>query len=76
MHRKPHRIIWLTDQTLPLALSIHSGPGTYALLLGSGVSRAAGIPTGWDITGEIWGCGTKGPLTYSIGGWGQVDTAY
>lgn len=38
------------DQTLPLAFSLHSGPGTYALLLGSGISRAAGIPTGWDVT--------------------------
>lgn len=27
--------------------------GVYALLLGSGVSRAAGIPTGWEITMEL-----------------------
>ena len=32
-----------------LASSIQSGPGTYALLLGSGVSRSAGIPTGRDV---------------------------
>lgn len=43
------------DQTLPLALSLHSGPGTYALLLGSGISRAAGIPTGWDVTTDLIG---------------------
>jgi hypothetical protein len=43
------------DQTLPLAFSLHSGPGTYALLLGSGISRAAGIPTGWDITKDLIG---------------------
>jgi hypothetical protein len=33
------------DPTLPLAFSVHSGPGVYAVLVGSGVSRAAGIPT-------------------------------
>ncbi|MYA25247.1 MAG: hypothetical protein F4091_07400 [Acidimicrobiales bacterium] len=38
------------DPLLSLASSIHAGPGVYALLLGSGVSRAAGIPTGWEIT--------------------------
>ncbi len=34
------------DPASSLALSITTSPGTYALLLGSGVSRAAGIPTG------------------------------
>jgi hypothetical protein len=43
------------DQTLPLAFSLHSGPGTYALLLGSGISRAADIPTGWDVTKDLIG---------------------
>jgi hypothetical protein len=43
------------DQTLPLAFSLHSGPGTYALLLGSGISRAAEIPTGWDVTKDLIG---------------------
>jgi hypothetical protein len=38
---------------LSLAFSLHSGPGTYALLLGSGVSRAAGIPTGWEVTLDL-----------------------
>ncbi|MBB4155059.1 hypothetical protein GGQ80_002976 [Sphingomonas jinjuensis] len=28
-------------------------PGVYALLLGSGISRAAEIPTGWDITVDL-----------------------
>lgn len=32
-----------------LAFSIVENPGVYALLLGSGVSRAADIPTGWEI---------------------------
>ncbi len=32
-----------------LATSVHSQPGVYALLLGSGVSTGAGIPTGWGV---------------------------
>lgn len=43
------------DQTVPLAFSLHAGPGSYALLLGSGISRAAGIPTGWDVTKDLIG---------------------
>jgi hypothetical protein len=35
---------------LPIAFSLHSEPGTYSLLLGYGVSRAAGVPTGWEVT--------------------------
>jgi SIR2-like domain len=30
-----------------------SDPGSYALLLGSGLSRAAGIPTGWEILVDL-----------------------
>src|SRR5262245_56169528 len=33
-----------------VALSLHHSPGVYALLLGSGLSRSSGIPTGWGIT--------------------------
>lgn len=33
-----------------LALSLHHNPGVYSLLVGSGLSRAAGVPTGWEIT--------------------------
>lgn len=33
-----------------LAFSIQANPGIYAVLLGSGVSRSARIPTGWEIT--------------------------
>ena len=36
-----------------LALAVHAGRGVYALLLGSGVSRAAKIPTGWEITLDL-----------------------
>ena len=32
---------------------MQANPGVYALLLGSGVSRAAGIPTGWEITLDL-----------------------
>ena len=28
-------------------------PGVYALLLGSGISRAAEIPTGWDVVVDL-----------------------
>lgn len=37
------------DPHLSLALALQSNKGGYAVLLGSGVSRAAGIPTGWEI---------------------------
>jgi hypothetical protein len=37
------------DPRLSLALSIHSNKGIYAILLGSGISRSAGVPTGWDV---------------------------
>src|SRR3954470_14235160 len=36
-----------------LALTLHHAPGAQALLLGSGLSRAAGIPTGWEITLDL-----------------------
>jgi hypothetical protein len=34
-------------------MGIHTNPGVYALLLGSGISRTAGIPTGWDVTLDL-----------------------
>lgn len=36
-----------------LAMAVHSNPGVYAVLLGSGVSRAANIPTGWDVVKDL-----------------------
>src|SRR4051812_28623603 len=36
-----------------LSLSLHYAPGACALLLGSGLSREAGIPTGWEITLDL-----------------------
>jgi SIR2-like domain len=41
------------DDILNLAFSIHRNPGVYALLLGSGISRSVGIPTGWEITQDL-----------------------
>lgn len=37
------------DPEITLATSVHASPGVYALLLGSGISSAAGIPTGWQV---------------------------
>ncbi len=36
-----------------LAFALQSSPGVYALLLGSGVSRAARIPTGWEVVLDL-----------------------
>ena len=36
-----------------LALSIFSSKGVYEFLLGSGISRNSGIPTGWDIVLDL-----------------------
>lgn len=36
-----------------LALTLHHSPGVQALLLGSGLSRSAGVPTGWEITLDL-----------------------
>ena len=39
--------------TESLAFSMQANPGVYAVLVGSGVSRAATIPTGWEITLDL-----------------------
>ncbi len=41
------------DPILSLAVTVQSNPGAYALLLGSGTSRSAGIPTGWEVTLDL-----------------------
>ncbi len=43
----------MIDPLLSLAFSIHANPGVYALLIGSGVSRAAEIPTGWEVVLDL-----------------------
>lgn len=37
------------DPITPVAFALHNRPGAHAVLLGSGLSSAAGIPTGWQI---------------------------
>lgn len=41
------------DPFIQLAFNLHSNPGVFALLLGSGVSRSSGIPTGWEIVLDL-----------------------
>jgi hypothetical protein len=41
------------DPILSLALALQSSKGAYALLLGSGISRAAKIPTGWEVVLDL-----------------------
>ena len=43
----------MIDPGHSLAFSIQSNPGVYAVLIGSGVSRATGIPTGWEVTLDL-----------------------
>jgi len=43
----------MIDPFLSLAISIHSSPGVYALLLGSAVLRSSGVPTGWEVVQDL-----------------------
>jgi len=43
----------MIDPLHSLAFSIQSNRGVYAVLIGSGISRSAKIPTGWDITLDL-----------------------
>lgn len=43
----------MIDPLLTLSFNLHSQKGIYALLLGSGVSRKSGIPTGWEVTIDL-----------------------
>lgn len=43
----------MIEPNTALAFSIFENRGVYALLLGSGVSRSAQIPTGWEITLDL-----------------------
>jgi hypothetical protein len=43
----------LLDPVSSIAFEMQAAKGVFALLLGSGVSRAAKIPTGWDITLDL-----------------------
>lgn len=43
----------MNNQLTTLSFSLYSNKGVYALLLGSGISRKAGIPTGWDVVIDL-----------------------
>jgi SIR2-like domain len=43
----------MIDPVHSLAFSMHANRGIYAILVGSGISRAAGIPTGWEVTLDL-----------------------
>ena len=43
----------MIDPINSLAFSMQAKKGIYAILLGSGISRAAQIPTGWEITLDL-----------------------
>src|SRR3954454_18949095 len=43
----------MIDPATALAFSLYENKGVYALLLGSGLSRNAEIPTGWEITLDL-----------------------
>ena len=43
----------MADSTVPVTFAVHSNPGAYAVLIGSGVSTGAGIPTGREIVTDL-----------------------
>lgn len=43
----------IPDPLVGLALAMQSAPGRFALLVGSGISYAAGIPTGWAVVSDL-----------------------
>src|SRR4051812_17947920 len=57
----PHQFVLRTlggrmvDPLVSLAFAMHSAKGVYAVLLGSGVSRSARIPTGWEVVLDLIG---------------------
>lgn len=43
----------MAEPMTQLAMAVHNQPGVYAVLVGSGLSTAAGIPTGWKVTLDL-----------------------
>ena len=43
----------MIDPAVRISLALDANKGAYAVLLGSGVSAAAGIPTGWQIVSDL-----------------------
>src|SRR3954470_6584091 len=50
---RKHMSLLANDPLTQLAFSIFENKGVFAVLLGSGLSRAAEIPTGWEITLDL-----------------------
>lgn len=49
----PHVAASPYDTSAMLAMSMHAGPGVYALLVGSGISYGSGVATGWGVVQEL-----------------------
>ena len=43
----------MIDPMVSLAFAVYSNKGVYAVLLGSGISRASEIPTGWEVVIDL-----------------------
>ncbi|OXS60813.1 SIR2-like protein [Bacillus sp. V-88] len=43
----------MDEKLMSLSFSVEANKGVYALLLGSGISYSAGIPTGWGVLNEL-----------------------
>ena len=43
----------MIDERMGLTFSVRNNPGVYALLVGSGISRAADVPTGWEVIQDL-----------------------
>ncbi|WP_273836945.1 SIR2 family protein [Halococcus sp. PRR34] len=43
----------MVNKDMALTFSVRNNPGVYALLVGSGVSRGAEIPTGWEVIQDL-----------------------
>ena len=52
LHEEAH-MAHRVDPLTRLAFSMYGSPGVYALLVGSGLSRGASIPTGWEVTLDL-----------------------
>jgi hypothetical protein len=43
----------MLDTLTSTSFAVRNGKGVYALLLGSGISRSANVPTGWEVTLDL-----------------------
>lgn len=60
------------EKLTTLAFSMYANKGAYALLLGSGISRSAHIPTGWEVESELikqLACSEKETITEDAHQW-------